>query len=84
VTAEIEGLELRERLWAGPAALRFSLKELALALGVGRSTARRLLDRGLPYRKSALGDYVVLVGEAREWLERQERLPDVVPIRRRA
>ena len=84
VAQSLIALQLRDRLWDGPAALRLSLKEFAQALGVSRQTAKRLLDRGLPYRTSALGDYVVLAGEAREWLARQERLPDVVPIRRRA
>lgn len=77
-------LELRARLWGGPAALRLSLRELALALGVSRQTCRRLMDRGLPHRTSALGDYVFIAGDARAWLERQERMPDVIPIRRRA
>jgi hypothetical protein len=77
-------MELRARFYGGPPAMRFSLRETALALGVSRQTVKRLLDRGMPHRKSALGDYVVVVGDARAWLERQERMPDVVPIRRRA
>lgn len=77
-------LELKARFYGGPSAMRFTLKEVALALGYSRQTVRRLLDRGMPHRKNALGDFVVVVGDAREWLERRERMPDVIPIRRRA
>ncbi|MGH7510345.1 MAG: hypothetical protein ACREMZ_12865 [Gemmatimonadales bacterium] len=82
-TAPDPALALRDRLWAGPAALRLTMKELALALGVSRQTVKRLMVRGLPHRTNALGDFTFVAGEARAWLERQERTEaPVLPLRR--
>jgi hypothetical protein len=68
-------LDLRERLWCSPPALRLSMRELALAMDCSRQTVKRLVERGLPYRFNALGDYTFIAGEVRTWLERQEQLP---------
>jgi hypothetical protein len=63
---------LRDRLWSGPATLRLSARELALALGCSQRQVGRYVARGMPTRTRD-GVRVFVVGEVREWLMTNER-----------